>query len=450
MSRLLPALLLMIGTGLAVAQPAATQPAAGQPATAPPAAAQQPVTTPPRAFNTRALAVAEPAAEGKAIPRVLGRVKPPKAFDYGHYRAVQGTDGQTRYFPRLAKNADVGKLTVALPAAVDWSSKAHNVVRRMYLNDQLGCCVFSSRYHQLGFMTGADTGTGLEAKDSEIADAYRRACGPGDNGCNMSVVNQYQQQVGLSVNGKIHKTSGSVSIDHTNKELIKAGIYFFGGVNVGLSLPNSWYESADGTTWDFTNTQIVGGHEVQAFGYNDKGVLISTWGGTRTITWAAFTSDRYIDETYVTLSPDWVGSDSLAPNGVDVATLEKDLALIAGGTVPVLPDPGPGPGPGPIPTGKGFTGTLQYRDGVLLSVTPGTPQAAGVEADLKAVGINAVVIADVLKLIADVRGRASLRTITTDLFTLLRHLEDAERNAPAPAQNADAPQCCGGSEPARR
>ncbi len=84
----------------------------------------------------------------------------------------------------------------------------------------------------------------------------------------------------------------------------------------------------------------MGGHDIPAVGYSPKGVTISTWGGTRLVTWPAMLSTRWFEECYAILSPDWYGSDKLAPHGVDAATLKADLAKLGGGTVPPieLPD----------------------------------------------------------------------------------------------------------------
>jgi hypothetical protein len=79
-------------------------------------------------------------------------------------------------------------------------------------------------------------------------------------------------------------------------------------------------------------------------------VLISTWGGLRTITWSAFQARTWVSELYCLLAPLWYNNDRLAPNGVDVATLQADLAKLSGG---VIPDVGPPPGPVPPPPNPG-------------------------------------------------------------------------------------------------
>jgi hypothetical protein len=69
---------------------------------------------------------------------------------------------------------------------------------------------------------------------------------------------------------------------------------------------------------------------VAVYGYNEEGVFINTWGLFGTITWGAFA--KYLNaaaggEVYAVLSEDWVSkATGLAPNGLNYAELEADLA----------------------------------------------------------------------------------------------------------------------------
>lgn len=326
---------------------------------------------------------AQPGDPEPAIGPKLGREIPDKQYDYGNFRAVVGKDGKTRYFPRIGKFIDSEKKKAPPPAAINYGAKAPNVLKKMYLNDRYGCCVISSRAHQFGVVNAVENGVEVFASDSEILSTYRGFCGGGDNGCNMAAVNQLQQTTGMSIAGKVRKTRGSVSVDNTNPELVKTMIVVSGGLNIGMNLPQTWFSSADGTDWTPTNSRIVGGHETQAFGYDDKGVLISTWAGQRRITWSAFTSRKWIDECYASLLPEWYEKDGIADNGIDKAGLELAFAEVADGKVPVLPDPKPPTPPQPPvtppvtppitpPTTTGFTGTLTYSNGTLVSVTGGS------------------------------------------------------------------------------
>lgn len=278
-------------------------------------------------------------------------------------------------------------IPVKSPASVDWGKKAGSSLSRMYVNDQLGCCVISSVYHRIGTWSGNDSPVCQVVSDQVIRDVYRKlAYIPGqDTGCIISDVLEAGVRDGYPLaDGTRAKLDGYASVDNRNKELVKVWISEFGGGPIGMNLPRGWSSGGAGSTWGAVSgadAQVVGGHDVHVFGYDDTGVMISTWGGTRKITWAAFTkrptgfNDWGISEAWCPLSPLWYGSDSLTPNGVNVVKLKKDLQTIRDGGIPIddpiIPPPPPPPDPKPPLPGAGFTGTLTYSGGVLTAVTPG-------------------------------------------------------------------------------
>lgn len=278
----------------------------------------------------------------------------------------------------LANYFDAGSLAAAPPETVDWSKKAMDSIKRMYLNDKYGCCVISGKYHQVGIWSGNDTGTAVQGTDNEVYQNYQKICGPGDNGCMINVVLDYFKNKGLPFNGQIHKIDGYVTADWTNKLLVQVGILLFGGGTIGINLPQAW--TCSNCTWDVTNSQIVGGHDVCITGYNAQGVQISTWGGICTITWPAFLSRKWVEELYFELGQDWYNQDNLAPNGIDVTKLKRDLSVIGGGGVPPLDDPPPPTPPNPpappnppsppVPT-TGFNGAVRYSytNGVVSDIS---------------------------------------------------------------------------------
>lgn len=234
--------------------------------------------------------------------------------------------------------------TVPPPAEVDYSLKAVSAVQQMYLNNQLGCCVISSVGHQLGIWSGNDSDSGgvIVASNQEIQNAYR-IWNPGrqDNGCVITDVLDYWRDKGLTLGGSLRKIDGYVAVDWTNPVEVKTVINLFGSVRFGINLPEAWLDSEEGGLWDVTETQIMGGHDVPAVGYNSTGVVICTWGGLRTITWAAMSDPRFLEEAYCELSPNWYNSDKLAPSGLDVDALSQDLEGLGAGSVPPIPDPDP-------------------------------------------------------------------------------------------------------------
>lgn len=270
----------------------------------------------------------------------LGRNRPKLAFDYGNFRVREYDDGHRVVTLRLAAYFDPAQAT-ALPDSTNRREKATASLKRMYKNDQYGDCVIASAYHQTGLWSGADTGNVVLGTDEEVVSAYHRICGPGDNGCNIGDVLNARKNQGLSFNGAVHKIDDFVSIDHTNKDLVKAAIFLLGSGPIGINLPDEWRRSGDGGTWDVTNSGIVGGHDVPAVDYEQSGVNIATWAGLRVITWPAFMSKRWIDEFDIVLSPDWYNDDQLAPNGINVTKLKEDLAMLANGQIPPIDVPPP-------------------------------------------------------------------------------------------------------------
>lgn len=261
----------------------------------------------------------------------LGRIRPaalPQIPELRHY-----------FFP-------TGK---PLPEKVDYYTKAMPSIKRMYLNNRYGDCVVAGKYHQVGVWSAADSPDVIVGTDDEVLSMYRKICGPGDNGCIITRVLDYQRNNGLPFNGKLHKIDAYLAVNMRNKELLKAAIYFFGSVTFGINLPGAWANSPDGGLWDVTNSGSVGGHDVCAVGYDSTGVQISTWGGLRTITWAALANNRWVEECYVSLSPNWYNDDRLSPGGINVEQLRIDLDKLGGGTVPDLPDVPPTPPTPPTP-----------------------------------------------------------------------------------------------------
>lgn len=277
----------------------------------------------------------------------------------------------------------VGKF--AAPPSYDLSPKAMLSIQRMYRNDAKGCCVISSDWHRVGTWSGNDGPAPITVPDSRIDQDYAKlAYQPGtDSGCIISDVLQYRVTHGHDLpDGTTSKLDGFAEVDNGNKELVKTWISTFGGGPIGINLPRGWGGS-NGSTWDAPtggNTTVVGGHDVHVFGYNETGVLISTWGGTRTITWRAFLkkpgnwNDWGISEAWCPLSPLWYGADNLTPNGIKVEKMRAALKELKDkGTITIDPnDPPPPPPPPPPPVGKGYTVTYTYTEDGRLAGPPVT------------------------------------------------------------------------------
>ncbi len=246
----------------------------------------------------------------------------------------------------IGKALDLGAYTTSaplLPTSTSWLAKAQASIKRPYLNDTYGDCVIASLFHLIGVWTGNVSGTPVQGTDAEVLATYR-IWNPGrqDNGCDISTVNNYWRDHGVTVNGQNHKIAAYVSVDNTKWDLVKAAIALGFMLKLGIDLPGSWEQN--NTTWDVTSSRVVGGHDVPAVDFLDTdGASIATWGGTRLITKKAFTSKQYITEAYGILSPDWFDkATQQTPVGIDLVTMNSDLALIASGQIPSV-------GPPPVP-----------------------------------------------------------------------------------------------------
>lgn len=276
-------------------------------------------------------------------------------------------DRKKRPKARFAKYFDSALVTTPPPASTNYRAKAASALSRMLLNDRLGCCVISDRYHTVGLYTANDAGAAVMGTDEEVLSTYR-IWNPGnqDEGCVITEVLDYHRDRGIRVAGNVNRIDGYVSLDHTNKLQTKAAVYLMPGVPLGIDLPQDWTRMA---VWDVTSSPIVGGHDVPVIDYDDQGVYVASWGRVYLITWRAFMSTKWVGEAYVVLSSDWYGSDKIAPCGVDVVALKADMVIIKGGGTPSIdppaPPPPPLPPPNPLP-GMGISGGVNVN-GVQVS-----------------------------------------------------------------------------------
>jgi hypothetical protein len=284
----------------------------------------------------------------------------------------------------LAPYVDEAQAAASLPAATDYAAKAKAALAQMYKNDELGCCVISGKFHALGVWSGNKAGTPIIATDAEVVAAYHGICGPGDNGCVIEDVLDHWQNAGITMGGKVHKIDGYVGVDPSNPTQIKTAVVLFTSLALALNLPAAWEGGNDGDIWDIPRglgARVVGGHDVEAVDYNETGVVVSTWGSTRTITWRAMAS-RYVTQALASKSPDWYGDDGMAPCGVNAAALDAALAAFKAGQVPPI-DPTPVPTPPP-----GVTLTLDSLiEAVEDGVNAGRPYPDPATADQVALAI---------------------------------------------------------------
>lgn len=205
----------------------------------------------------------------------------------------------------------------------------------MMLNDQLGDCTCAAVCHAIQdwTMNDAINHPGMVTPaDADVLGLYERWCGynPADpstdqGGVELDILNRWRQEGAAG-----HKIVAFAEVDKSNYEHMKYAVSTFGGAYIGLSLPVSaqnqdvWDVVApDGGPW--------GGHAVYVVGYDDSDpteptLSLVTWGQVKKMTlrfWLAYGA-----EAYAVLGEDFLGAISRGPDGLDVAGLQRDLALI--------------------------------------------------------------------------------------------------------------------------
>ncbi len=197
-----------------------------------------------------------------------------------------------------------------------------------------GNCTVASIMHMFGVATAWGHGTPAIGTSQEALSQYHKIGGPGDNGLQITSVLDWARTNGFVVGGQVYKIDGYCSVNWTDKIMTQVALDLFGSLKLGIALPRDWMQSPK--IWGPTNSSIIGGHDVPAFGYDETGVIISTWGGLRTIVWDAFLSNQWVDEAYLPLPQAWYANANKSPSGVDIATLNADMNKINGGSIPDL------------------------------------------------------------------------------------------------------------------
>jgi len=222
------------------------------------------------------------------------------------------------------------------PASCAWSGKVASWP--MMLNDRLGDCAIAGPGHQIEAWT-ANAGAEFTPTDDQILAAYSAvsgydpATGAGDNGCVELDVLNYWRANGIAG----HKIGAFVALEPRNHQQVQEGLWLFGGVYIGLSLPlsaqNQQVWSAPVAPWlahmlPQYQPGSWGGHAVYVVDYDQRGLTCVTWGALQRMTWSFL--DTYCDEAWGIVSQDWIEQSGQAPSGFDLAALTADLAELAG------------------------------------------------------------------------------------------------------------------------
>lgn len=227
---------------------------------------------------------------------------------------------------RLARYVDHTKLP---PPPVELDLARHVADWPMYGNDRIGDCTIAAAAHMIEAWTAASRAHPVEVSEPTVLRVFDavKVVDPrtGEAGAVELDVLRYWRKNGVGG----HRIGAFAGISLHDVTLVRTGAFLFGGLYIGLALPVTAQAQE---VWDWTGTLrgpakpgSWGGHAVDVVGYDPEGLTVVTWGRLKRMTWRFW--ERYVDEAYCLLSPDFLRRNK-APNGFDLAALKMDLALV--------------------------------------------------------------------------------------------------------------------------
>lgn len=252
--------------------------------------------------------------------------------------------------PRMhARNVVRSEYTGSVPKSVDWST---GLAFPLFMNDDLGDCTIADVGHAVEIFSTCGQGHLATVTDSDVLAMYERVGGyrPGDpstdQGCVIQDVLNDWRKTGIC--SPAHKILAFFQVNHRDLAEVKACTWLFGGVTLGVNLPQSALDQHDnGQIWDYTpraDNVIVGGHDVRIVAVHADGTMDAvTWGTLQRLTpaWLA----RFADEAWAQADAAWARSAD-TPDGLNYAALNAAFAQL---TRQPGPFPAPGP-PNPLPS----------------------------------------------------------------------------------------------------
>lgn len=211
---------------------------------------------------------------------------------------------------------------IELPEAVDRWSRLRNL--SALGNDVYGNCTCAAAAHMVESWTVYAERGQLTIPEKEVLDAYF-SISPYDQGAYLlDALNMWRKR-GIGPD----KIESFVEIDRKSLTQAKMAIYMFGGIYVGMYLPDSIAASRGPWTEVIGAPSLKRGHAVNIIGYNDKTrmFMVCTWGKIWSMSYDWYLA--YTDEAYAVLNDISIDeATGKAPNGFDWERLSSDLKKI--------------------------------------------------------------------------------------------------------------------------
>lgn len=228
------------------------------------------------------------------------------------------------------------------PEECDYTPAAMPALDKIYLNDQLGCCVISGMAHIIGLVTANAGLPPFLFTDQQIVDEYGVVGGydpsnpSSDQGCDEQTALNSWFKSGFPPGS--HQIAGWMTVNAADPQEYRLAMWLFENLFFGVGLPDAWISpvpSASGFVWDVNGpSDPQNGHCFIGCGHSQKGITLSTWGMTGLLTDAAvanYASHNSGGGLYVIVTKDSLNKASQkAASGFDWSQLCADFDSLGG------------------------------------------------------------------------------------------------------------------------
>jgi len=248
---------------------------------------------------------------------------------------MENTTGQVKGGkPKAIKDPRSFKVTdylamhqLQIPDAHDWTAVKKSEWG-VFGNDTLENCTCAAAGHMIKCWT-ANAGAEFEITDEAILNTYialskyNPITHENAEGVYMIDALKYWRKKGIDQ----HRIRVFATVPPDRREIVKASIYLFGGIYVGLLLPLSskhqeiWEVKPGGLTGD-NEPYSLGGHAVAILAYDEEYLTCITLGEEKKMTWDFWES--YNDEAYAIITQDFMKGDKNLL-GLNLEAMEQDL-----------------------------------------------------------------------------------------------------------------------------
>ncbi len=167
-------------------------------------------------------------------------------------------------------------------------------------NNRYGDCTCAGALHLMAIFS-AILKRGVNFRRPNVANAlwlyaqvtdpkFDAVTGANDNGADEQTVLEFLRTHGAYEDGT-GRIASWATVDATRPDVMRQVLFSNNNLYLGVELPDAWLNPAPGRAgflWDVAgDPNPENGHCIVAYGYNETGILIDTWGLFRAMTWAA-------------------------------------------------------------------------------------------------------------------------------------------------------------------